>query len=802
MKSKYSLLVSLALATAWIAPAHAINGTLDQLIDLVIQAADPSLAPAKPLIVCAIDKGGGNAALTCMEDAAVKQAAQQAGSLVPFDTNDPRIQQIITVVKDINANNWAGAVTAGGPVVVQTVVCALLPLAGPAKGPACGVVGYVIKNDVGVLTDAYTALSNGPDWWGLTKVLSTEVVCMFLPDDGVAGTVKTAVCGVLGTVLAGAKDAVEAGWKLIEGGINGLGDLLSGQSDAMPQAQYYTLYWMPWYHYGTSLCVTNACKGLSALEADDGRIWGPCKNYFDGHKYSSDNAKDICNGFRDRFAKEVKEYAAALGVAADVYVQNMRPWASTWAVEDYGKNATAQHKAFIQQNAESWLRTKFPFPEPDPGRCGSFKQSPAYANPLFKPLLDQLYQQCLSDAATQAPSPTVWSHVATEAAGKFVAIMDQENQALGAKLPKVLLGGCAPPQGWTAAQGLKFECNNYPGYQACLATLSAGAELQHCHFDSAKADAQIVSKLMSALGTKRCQASGTDVLCSRPWKHDKCSMLRAQLAAGGPTKVACKEGPVAAVAAFAVEKTRADKILAALNSGASQKQLVGKPSTPSCNTHFDPLTIFCSDPNWAATLPQKLPGATLPHCGPDPNADGADAPCLGGPWQTLDKDAVQTAKPVASALATGLAIEPAMQVLTRKGGQNVAWGATMQIADADLIGVESGQCRAGLHFDVRNLGPGASRPADIRIDVNGQSAATRAGGTLQPQGIASYDLYMPLRPGTNRVVVFLGGTPARATSGAPPDAPTVILDVQGSCGGAVRALPNAVRPVPAQRTPR
>jgi hypothetical protein len=802
MKFKYSLLVSFALATTWMAPAHAIDGTVDQIIDLVIQAADPSLAPAKPLIICAVAKGGGQAALSCMEEAAVKEAKNQAASAVPFKVDDPRIQLIIQVVEDIHASHWPAAVAHGGPVLVQTVVCAVLPLGGPAKGPACGVVGWVIKNNISVLDAAYADVKEGR-WIDLIGVLgSPEVVCMFLPDEGVTAPIRATVCGLLGTVLAGAKDAVEAAWKVVSGGVNAIGDALSGQADAMPQLQYYALYWMPWYHYGTSLCAVNQCNGLSALVADEGRIWGPCKNYFDSHKYSSDNAKDICNGFRDRFGKEVKEYAKGLAAAADVYVQTMRPWARTWAVEDYDQNTLAQRKAFIHQNAEAWLRTKFPFPDPDPGRCETIKKAPLYAQ--FKPVYDQAYNQCASNANAQAVSPTVWSHVATEAANKFGAIINEENQALAAKLPKLLIGGCTPPPGWTGAQGLKFECDNYPGYQACLQTLSAGAELTHCHIDTAKVDAQIVKQILSAVGAKRCQANGLDVLCSRPWKVQKCGVLRTQLVAGGSSKVQCKEGPVTAVAAFAVEKTRAEKILNALN-GVGQRRasdFSAKAAGPACKTNWDPLTLFCSDPAVAATVPQKVPGESLPKCGPDPNEDGADAPCLGGPWQVVAENAVQTAKPVAAALTAGLVVEAALQLLTRKGAQNVIWGATVQVNDADLVGVEGGQCRAGLHFDVRNLGPGASRPFDIRVDVNGQSAATRASGTLQAQGASSYDLYMSLHPGTNRVALFLGGAPARTTSGAAADAPTIILDVKGSCGGTARALPNAIPAPPAQRNRR
>lgn len=612
-------------------PAHAIDSTVSTLIDIVINAADPSLAPAKPLIVCAIDHPGNP--LPCMESEAVKQAKQQAGGLIPFNVNDKRIQLVVNVVKDVRDKNWPKAVADGGPVVVQTVACAILPLAGPTKGPACSVIGYVITHNATLIKDVISALGNGPDWWKLVDLLGKDAVCMLVPDQ--VGVLKDIGCGVLGDILETAKDGLDAAYKGGKALWYGAGDAL-GLNDpkAMPQETYYNLYWQPWYHYATSLCLTNSCKGLGNL---DSHIWHPCKNYFADHDMTTSTAQKACDAMRDKkFNPQVKQFAEAMKVATDVYVENMRPWAKTWAVEDYGKDTLTLRRNFIQQNAAVWLRSKFPFPEPQPARCESIKQSPLYKNNMYKSLFDKLYNQCQSDIKQQMPSPTAWNHMGSLAAQKFMPIFNAEKKALEQKLPKLVSGGCYPPSGWSASEGIKLVCDSYPGYQACLSTLSAGAEKQHCSVDQAKIDKNLVKQLVAALGTKRCQAKGTTVLCSRPWKQQKCEKLRNQLAGGEPTKVLCHMGPPIAVVAFKFGEKEAKDILFILNGGVNKPtgmktengqglNLYLPPTKDSCKTTWDPLSIVCKD---IKTLPKVSGHPNFKYCPHAKNDDGADVPCL------------------------------------------------------------------------------------------------------------------------------------------------------------------------------
>lgn len=663
-------------------------GAIDanQLIDIVIDAADPSLAPAKPLIACAVDNPGNQ--VSCMENAAVQQAKQQAGGFVPFDVNDNRIHMIILVVQDVGAKNWPKAVGDGGPVVIQTVACALLPLAGPAKGAACSVVGYVITHDASVMKDVYEELAGGPNWGGLVTTIAgafgPDVACQLIPDMGGAeGALKDLGCGVLGTLLAGAKDTIDDLYKGGKALWYGLGDV-TGLNDpkAMSQEAYYALAWQPWYHRGVWLCLTKNCKGFG----DGGgsgdllsHIWHPCKDYFASHDMTSSTAQSACDNMRDKkFVPQVKALVKAMSSAPDVYVENMRPWAKTWAVEDYGKNMLPQRKSFIQQNATAYFRGKFPFPEPDPSRCDQIKQ--LYSNSLIKQVAQQMYSTCVSDANAQLPSPTAWTYSANLAAQKFVPIYNAEMAALGKKLPAVLTAGCLPPPGWTGDKGLKLVCGSYAGYQACLSTLSAGAEKQHCMFDQQKADQEVVKTIMASLGSKRCLASGTSISCTRPWKHEKCATLRAQLTGGVPTKIQCKEGPVVAVAAFVGLTQQAKSIVFTLNGGILKNTgmktqsgeglvLAVPPKSDNCKSTWDPLTITCKDPQVLATLPSAMPGVAFGQCPPDANQDGADKPCYGGPIsKALSDKAAAKAGVAASAAGAPGGAAPKPQNARKLGG--------------------------------------------------------------------------------------------------------------------------------------
>ena len=98
------------------------------------------------------------------------------------------------------AGSQLDAAQHGGEVVAKTVACAIIPVQGTAKGPACSIIGWVISKNVGVLDKAYHALK-GPDWWALVDLLGTGV-CELIPASGTAGAAKA--------VLGSTQDLSEA----------------------------------------------------------------------------------------------------------------------------------------------------------------------------------------------------------------------------------------------------------------------------------------------------------------------------------------------------------------------------------------------------------------------------------------------------------------------------------------------------------------------------------------------------------------------------------------------------------------
>lgn len=317
---------------------------------------------------------------------------------MPIPLSDPRVRQIVDVVAAVQNSEWIKVLERGGKEVARIVACAALPPGGPLKQPACDLIGKVIDTNGQQFGEVYGALSSG-DWWGLIKAVTPlfgpEAACAVIPDN----PVKDVACGTLGKLLA---EAYQFAADLIGAGVAAVNKLaqLAGLAGSphMPQEKYEQLYWKTRYHYGTWLCLRNGCSGLGDLY---GRIHPACVEYFDSHHMSEDNADKTCDGMQARFDKAVKAYAEAMKAAGGAFAENKRPFARTWAVEDYGKNTSGARRDFIVQNCVFQMRKDFPFPEPIPARCESIK-----LGLLGGPEGGGLYEKCLKAEKSKMPSPS------------------------------------------------------------------------------------------------------------------------------------------------------------------------------------------------------------------------------------------------------------------------------------------------------------------------------------------------------------------------------------------------------------
>ena len=163
---KFVLLLG-ALALATFAPAARALGT-SELIDVVIQAVEPQLAPAKPLVLCLL---AGTSLQGCVDQQVQQQAAalgqqatDEAASALPFDPHDDRIAQIVAVAQAASQGKWLEVLSKGGTTAGKMVACAALPPG--AKSLGCPVVDYVIDHNQQLLADAWDAVKS-PDWCAL-----------------------------------------------------------------------------------------------------------------------------------------------------------------------------------------------------------------------------------------------------------------------------------------------------------------------------------------------------------------------------------------------------------------------------------------------------------------------------------------------------------------------------------------------------------------------------------------------------------------------------------------------------------
>lgn len=751
--------ISMAALPLSFARADALDWTLDAFVKAGV--ITPEVAQAKPLIKCIAD---GGELYACGEQA----AKQQAGGMLPIQLSDPRIKQIVDVVAAVQNGEWLRVLERGGKEVARIVACAALPPGGPLKQPACDLIGKVIDKNGQQFGEIYGAISSG-DWWGLIKAVTPlfgpEAACAVIPD----GPVKDVACGALGKVL---QEAYEFARKIIDLGAQALNYFLNlvglGESPHMPTEQYEQLYWKTWYHRGTDLCMAGSdCPGLKQLKDD---IFSDCKSYFSHHQMSDDSAQHTCNGMEQRFIKAVKAYAESMKAAADAFAENKRPFARTWAVEDYGKNTTSERKTFIVENCMFPMRANFPFPEPIPARCEALKGTVALsADP-------EMYEACLKEEQSKLPSPSAWSRACQRAGQRFQSIFSAEKSALQDQLPKLVAAGCMTPKGWTGAEGLMFTCGTYESFQACRRVLSPGLEEKRCTLDQAKADQRWAQTIAGVLGAKRCKAVGINVSCTRPWKRDACNSMLKEWSTGLNVKpaVQCRFDNVTAYQALVA------------NATIIVKTLNGAPgsSPANCKSTWDPATITCSDPKVLSQLPDLLPSVKLEQCPPDPNKDGADAPCYGGPIpNVVAVGPVVAQQPTAVASGIDLTADPNPQLIRRGGMNPTQWGGSVSVDAGQALSVLDGKCYFGLHFELRNLGTVASPPFEFTLGAQGAEPSMRRSGPLAAGATSSQDMFAYLPSGTSVLRLTVDSAKQVLESNEQNNALEVTVNVSGSCGG-------------------
>jgi hypothetical protein len=396
--------------------------------------------------------------------------------------------------------------------------------------------------------------------------------------------------------------------------------------------------------------------------------------------------------------------------------------------------------------------------------------------------------------------------------------------------------GCLPDSGTSLA----FQCDNVLGYQTCRQTFD-GYRYTRCRANSIVSNTALGEQLAAQLG-RRCNFLATSkegyndprVVCTRPWKQTECQQRLAQ-AKADPQQPQWANSIMkcnfADLNDYQQARQRATAILAALNGPAPSETQAEPPASSgstglagrltqaersvqastaanlaaniqNCTATWDPLALRCLSPAVLASLPERLPGATLYRCAPDPRKDGADVPCYNGEAAANPPAASVSNLAIATNTIRDLRVKALPDLVAvpqfQLAGQSVTWGGTATLDAGTLRRTALGpSCLASVTYGVENRGKAMSaaaardrwQVAGRSPDVFGEVGRIAAGATRQQT------LTLTLHPGVNQVSLTVDpeGRIEEEDEGNNSTSVKVTLTGQCSTAGALPSL-TPIRP--------
>jgi len=329
------------------------------------------------------------------------------------------------------------------------------------------------------------------DWYAVLKKAGITVGCALIP----GGEVKDVVCGELGKIAGQVLDGVGS----VLGAVGSfVGSMFGGGSDPAPMKEedYYTLNFMPWYHWSVVHQLDNDTPAnLQVLNAP----MAACFNYFDNHQYSSAQANLACSNMRKRLNDTGYQLGNAFRDETESYFQlHFAPKVQEWAEISFNNNDNINIYAKQAMNSCLWdERQHIPLPNPGFEQCQALKQSLANLPPIFKSAADQMYAQCQAEA-NQRAVPTdndaytrICGPMKNRVVGQVILAMTNlkslMNTAAGA--------GC-PNNGYPKS----IHCDSFEARDACVNAMPEHASM--CSIDYDKA-------ITAAAAAAGCTSSGT-----------------------------------------------------------------------------------------------------------------------------------------------------------------------------------------------------------------------------------------------------------------------------------------------------
>jgi hypothetical protein len=213
----------------------------------------------------------------------------------------------------------------------------------------------------------------------------------------------------------------------------------------------------------------------------------------------------------------------------------------------------------------------------------------------------------------------------------------------------------------------------------------------------------------------------------------------------------------------------------ALKAGNEAKRCTYIPS-PADAQPLSASTAVKAAPTAAAGTPAVAPAKPAP-----PAAAGPDTvPAARHATRTPSA----ASAPVASAASKpDLVASPQVQLLRRGGSEKGQWGGSITVEDAAAPSAQNGKCYFGLHFEVRNAGGAPAPVFQVALSAEGEPPGVRQAGPLAPGASSSHEIYVNLRPGANVLRLRVDSQQQVAEADEGNNAPTLAVNVKGSCGG-------------------
>lgn len=776
MASVLLLLVSLILAL----PRPAVADTLDQVLSILHSAGlvDGAVVEGKPLIQCLIDGGS-------LGQCEAKLPKPAVGS--PLSGADPKVRLVVDIIRAAKGGRWLEVLELTGTDLLLQVACqAGLPVSGPVQNFVCGgLFAKVAQQAKPVVRRVLVAVGSGnlDDWLAVAALVGPELACQLVPGD-VPG--RDAICSTLSKVLVAAIDTAKAAVEAVWGTINNIGDWITGQSKHMPVDTYYALNWQPWYQYAVKvrLGAGGDWNGLM------GHLWDPCVEYFDSHTMSADNARKTCDRLRSRFSTETETFEQVLQLGGNAHQQTVaEPFAEIFAVTDIGmESAIPAHRRLVEMTCETELRKRLPFPAPDPGRCPRILEAKGHFPPMFGELFNKLHQRCVSDQTLQSAEPSAYNKVCGQVGAHFqTSLLDRAGRVEAGRRQLLMSGHCRAPADWKRRDGLVLTCTDWRAHQQCMTLAAAAHPGKRCTFDRADSDSRLAGQLIQALGGRaRCGRQGGKIVCTRPWKLPQCQALLAAARQQGEyadTPLSCTYQETTE---FKAAKVRAKEILDALNAplpapdGGGRMQVRKPPALAAalnnCRFEEDPLAILCADAGRYVELSQRLPGAQLPICLPDPQHNGSDVPCWGGPVTLPDqirppKGSIDPRTPQPIIRQSRIEISDRVRIADTTG----TWETTVTISSRGLQRLRGGLCRVPVRVDLHNAGALTASGKRLNLRI-GDHEAEAVIPDLKKGASQTLDLSIGAAAGQRRLVATV-----RGADGSEGSSRTLSLRIEASC---------------------